>query len=71
MNEPEVFLLSPQERNSALWLKLRAHFKDKLALARGKNDGMQNDATVTAALRGDIRTLKAIIALDADAPEVS
>lgn len=64
MNDhPEVFILDAQERQSALWLKLLSHLKEKLETARGKNDGHHDDTT-TAALRGQISTLKALIALD-------
>ncbi|MDP3939211.1 MAG: hypothetical protein Q8R92_13895 [Deltaproteobacteria bacterium] len=67
MNEPEIFSLSRGERQSALWLKLLDHFKNKLEIARAKNDGPR-DVTETATLRGQIGTLKALIALDTDVP---
>lgn len=65
----EVFYLTPGDRQSALWRKLLPHLKEKLETARGKNDGPR-DATETAGLRGQISTLKALIALDTDTPEV-
>jgi hypothetical protein len=65
----EVFTLSPGERNSALWQKLLEHFRKKLEIARGKNDGPRDD-TETATLRGQISTLKELIALDEDTPVV-
>lgn len=70
MNEPEIFFLTPGERQSALWRKLLPYLKEKLDIARGKNDG-PHDATATATLRGQISTLKALIALDTDTTEVS
>jgi len=61
----EVFVLTPGERNSVVWLKLLEHFKEKLEIARGKNEGPR-DATETASLRGQISILKALIDLDKD-----
>jgi hypothetical protein len=65
MSDEIFFELSPGERNSALWMKLLEHFKTKLAIARGKNDGPQ-DEIVTSALRGQIAVYKMLIALDND-----
>lgn len=68
MNEP-AFFLSAGERNSAVWLKLLEHMKEKLAIARSKNDGPL-DEVATATLRGQIATLKALIDLNKP-PEVA
>jgi len=59
--------LSPQERNSAVWLKLLKHFHARRDELRAKNDGPL-DSTATAEMRGRIAEVKALIALDQDIP---
>lgn len=66
---PEVFRLTPQDRHSATWLRLKAHLEDKLATARVENEG-DKDAIMTAKIRGRIGLLKALIALDQDDPVI-
>lgn len=61
------FELSPSEKASGLWARLHAHLQDRLAAARVRNDHIVPESE-TAALRGDIRTLKALIALNDDRP---
>lgn len=61
------FQLSEQDKATGVWLRLKAHFEDKLAIARIKNDAVLTEAD-TAILRGEIRVLKALIRLDASRP---
>lgn len=61
------FQLTQNERMQFLWLKLKDHLGDRLALARIRNDAPMSE-TDTAALRGEIRTLKRLIALGGDRP---
>lgn len=64
---PETFELSNGEKLHPLWLRLKAHLEAELQLARSKNDHPKSE-NETATLRGDIRRLKAIIALGDDRP---
>jgi hypothetical protein len=61
------FELSDNDKASSLWLRLKAHLEDRLATARVRNDAVLPEAE-TAALRGEIRSLKRIIALGDDRP---
>jgi hypothetical protein len=62
------FTLSDHDRASGLWLRLREHLGERLASARVRNDHDTLSEQQTAALRGEIRTLKAIIRLGDDRP---
>lgn len=62
-----TFELSDNDRAQGLWLRLRAHLEDRLTDARRRNDAVQPEPE-TAALRGEIRTLKRLIALGNDRP---
>jgi hypothetical protein len=53
----------------ALWLRLSAHLEDRLAACRVKNDRDMPEEE-TAALRGEIKTLKGLIALGAERPVI-
>ena len=61
------FTLTEGERRHPLWLRLSAYFELRLRDARGKNDGPLNELE-TAALRGQIKLLKGLIALGHDSP---
>lgn len=61
------FELTEGDKSSGLWLRLKQHFADRLAAARLRNDGILSEAE-TALLRGEIKCLKALTALDADRP---
>ena len=64
---PEDFALTDGERNSAFWLRLKKHFENQLETLRRKNDGaLSHDETMT--LRGQIRFLKATLALGDEKP---
>lgn len=57
------FALTDTERNSALWLRLSEHLRDRLAQHRARNDNAQ-PLEDTAALRGRIAEVKAILSLN-------
>lgn len=61
------FALTEAERRNPLWLKLVGHFEQRLRDLRGKNDGPLDPAE-TASIRGQIQTLKSIIALGDEPP---
>lgn len=63
----ESFELTNGEKLSPVWLRLKAHLEEELQLCRLKNDHPRKEDE-TAALRGDIRRLKALIALGDDRP---
>lgn len=52
-----------EERNSALWVKLKEHLEARLDLLRRKND---NPLSIeeTSSLRGAIREVKMLLALE-------
>lgn len=60
-------VIEKNDRQSAVWLKLKKHLEAELDVLRKKNDG-NLDEVKTANLRGGIRQLKAILALENDAP---
>lgn len=59
------FALEPHERQSALWQKLEKHYRERLELARKKNDA-DADAVKTANTRGHIAEIKSFLALGED-----
>ena len=61
------FQLTPQEQASNIWLRLAGHLNDRLASARVRNDAALSESE-TAALRGEIKCLKRILALGASRP---
>lgn len=64
MSEPVTpFELSQGERSHPLWTRLKRQFEDMLAARRKKNDGPLNQFD-TAALRGEIKILRALIDLE-------
>ncbi len=72
MNEYKVdFFLTPGDKISPTWRKLVEHLETKLKDARGRNDSPTLDQFQTATLRGQIQTLKAIIALGDTSPVIS
>ncbi len=62
------FELTSNDKVSSLWLRLRAHLEDRLADARRRNDQPELPEQQTAVLRGEIRSLKRLIALGEDRP---
>lgn len=61
------FTLSDNDKAQGLWVRLKAHLEDRLAAVRKRNDNPLTESE-TAVLRGEIRTLKHIIALGDDRP---
>jgi len=59
------FTLEQSERNSPLWAKLAAHFEERLATTRNRNDS-DHDEAATAKLRGRIAELRYTLSLGAD-----
>ncbi len=66
--EPE-FALTATDINGAVWNKLSKHMESKLLALRIKNDS-DMDPVKTAAVRGEIRNLKNLLALGIPAPEM-
>lgn len=64
---PLPFILSPNERNNPVWVRLKSHLESELHNARGKLEGDQTEQQ-TAIWRGRIRALRAIIALGDELP---
>jgi hypothetical protein len=70
MDDKISFALTPADKISPTWQKLREHLETKLKNARGKNDDATLDEIQTAALRGQIQTLKSIISLGDTSPVI-
>ncbi len=64
MNE---FCLSKAEKETVVWLKLKAHFEERLEEARKENDKKASPED-TAHTRGRITELKRFLALDTKTP---
>jgi hypothetical protein len=60
--------LNVQERNTPLWLRLRAHMAEKLEKLREQNDGFGLNEIQTAQVRGQIKCLRDLIALEEPPP---
>jgi len=64
MNTPEPpFRLTAQERDSALWQKLKAEVEHEIDIMRKQNDG-DKGAEETAKLRGRIAQAKKFLAYE-------
>ena len=61
-------ILTKEERNSPLWMKLKPHFEARLAKFRADNDKSE-DVLVTEKRRGKIAELKDLIELGSDKPK--
>ena len=59
--------LTPQDLQSAVWLKLEAYLNERLAALRAQNDG-ELDEVATARLRGRIAATKELLALGKPGP---
>lgn len=62
-------VLLEHERQSALWMKIKQHLGRELDALRRRNDG-DMDERKTAELRGQIRQVKKLMALDNPGPVV-
>ena len=67
MSQVAPFHLTPQDKASAVWPKLVAFMQQQRELLRRKNDGPLSESE-TAALRGQIRQLSALLDLDKERP---
>jgi hypothetical protein len=65
---PADFALTDEERRSPVWRRLRNHMRERLERLREKNDGESQTEVSTAVLRGQIKCLKGLIALEDDPP---
>lgn len=61
--------LTQEERNSPVWVSVKGHLERMLAKRRIENDNPKLTPVETAMLRGQIQTLRAMIALG-DTPPV-
>ena len=55
--------LEPEDFDSRLWQRMRAHLETRLAVLRQENDGSSDELT-TAKRRGRIAEIKELLALD-------
>jgi hypothetical protein len=62
------FRLSPGQRQSDTWQVIKAHLEKELQRLRERNDNESLSAEQTAALRGQIAHVKAMLVLDKDLP---
>lgn len=70
MTDLEQFELTAGEKLSPLWARLKAHFETQLQSMRARNDRAMTELE-TAALRGHISCLKALLALGEDRPQTT
>ena len=56
-----AFSLTPSDKASSLWLRLKEHFEERLADARRRNDSVALTPYETSAVRGEIKALKGLI----------
>jgi len=61
----DQFALSDGEKHHPLWLRLVEHFYEKIDTAHARLEGEISEQ-LTATLRGQIKTLRALIALSED-----
>lgn len=64
------FELTDGERANPLWMRLKTHFEGMLMSLRASNDADQSEQK-TAALRGEIKLLKRIIAFGDPRPDTT
>ena len=55
--------LTEHERESDLWKRIKAHYEERLASLRRKNDS-SHDPIKTADIRGQIKDAKYLLSLD-------
>lgn len=59
-------ILADHEKDSPVWIKIKAHLESRIALLRLQNDSNMDEID-TATIRGQIRECKALLA-QADDP---
>jgi hypothetical protein len=67
----DPFTLTEADKAQNLWLRLKVYFAARLELARIRNDDAMLTEQATAAIRGEIKTLKGLIALGDDRPVIT
>lgn len=65
----QPFRLTPADRQSQTWARLRTHLNERLQSMRAQNDG-DLDPVATAKMRGRIAEIKAMLALEQDLPQI-
>ncbi|PPD48369.1 MAG: hypothetical protein CTY14_02080 [Methylotenera sp.] len=63
-------LLNAAEKQTALWIKIKAHLEARLETCRKQNDG-DADAVQTAKMRGRILEIKSFLALENTPPSLT
>lgn len=63
MDYPESLALTPADRTSALWMKLKAHYTAKLHTLRTRNDSAMEEGKRNKLL-GQIAEVKELLSLD-------
>ena len=56
-------LLTPGDLHSATWKKLARHLQERQQVLRARNDNPKLDPLATAALRGELRVIRNLLAL--------
>lgn len=64
------FKLTQSERESPLWVKLRAYVESRIAVHQAQNENDKSEVE-TAKLRGRIREARAFLELANDMPEIN
>jgi len=70
MTAPDDFTLDSMERATPLWLKIAGHLNQRLEKARARNDNLL-PPDETAAVRGEIKALKALLRLGQEKPPIA
>lgn len=65
----EKFELSDGDKVNPFWVRFKQHLQSELNLARLRNDNIKATEQETAVMRGEIKKLKALIALGDDRPK--
>ncbi len=63
--QPSGHALTYEDKHSATWKRLKSFIEKEIDMARRKNDNDLSE-TATATLRGQIKALKRILALETD-----
>lgn len=67
--KPSDFKLTEQEKNSALWHRLKEHIEARIDKHRATNDKTQTPEA-TEKLRGRIAELKDLLNIEKDRPQI-
>lgn len=66
----DAFTLTAAEKSSPVWFKLKNYLERRLESARVRNDDARLSPDATAALRGEIKALKGLLALGKELPPI-